>query len=102
MELNSEDSKEKILEQINKLKSEFVHDTEECKAANERLLKREYQPMAITALPSLSAELLLQTANKTIVLERFLSDMKGSILEKTCTLVQTRMSDYVGELTNYH
>jgi len=103
MELNSADSKEKIIEQIKTLKSEFAHDAEEYKAANERLLKREYQTMAKTALPALSAELLLQTASKSIVLERFLSDMKGSILEKTCNsldiLVQNRMSDCVGELT---
>lgn len=103
VELNSEDSKEKIVEQINNLKSEFVHEAEEYKAANERLLKREYQTMVKTDLPALSAELLLLNANKTIVLERFLSDMKGSILERTCnaldTLVQTMMSDCVGELT---
>ena len=104
MESNSEDSKEKIVEQINKLKSEFVHDAEVYKAANEQLLKREYQTMVKTALSALSVELSAElSANKTIVLERFLSDMKGSILEKTCnaldTLVQTRMSDCVGELT---
>lgn len=101
--LNSEASKEKIMEQINNMKNEFVHEAEEYKTANERHLKREYQTMVKTALPALSAELLLLNGNKTIVLERFLSDMKGSILEKTCnaldTLVQTRMSDLVGELT---
>ena len=103
MALNSEDSKEEIVEQINNLKSEFVHEAEEYKAASERHLKREYQTMVKTALPPLSAESLLKNANKTIVLERFLSDMKGSILEKTCnaldTLVQTRMRHFVSELT---
>ena len=104
MALNSEDSKKEIVEQINNLKSEFVREAEEYKAANERLLKREYQTMVKTALPSMSAELILN-ANyaKTIVLERFLGDMKGSILEKTCnaldTLVQTRMRHFVCELT---
>ena len=105
MALNSKDFKEKIVEQINNLKSEFVHEAEEYKAANAGRLEREYQTMVKTALPSLSAELLLQNTNyaKTIVLERFLSDMKGSILEKTCnvldTLVQTRMRHFVCELT---
>ena len=103
MALNSEDSKEEIVEQINHLKSELVHNAEEYKAANERLLKREYQTMVKTALPALSAELLLRNDTKTIVLERFFSDMKGNILEKTCnalnTLVQTRIGNFVGELT---
>ena len=103
LELNSEQSKEKIVEQINNLKCEFVHEAEEYKAANEGELKRAYQTMVRTALPGLSAELLLLNANKTIVLERFLSDMKSSILEKTCnaldSLVQTRMSHFVGDLT---
>ena len=102
MALNSEDFKEKIVEQINNLKSEFVHEAEKYEAANEGLLKRDYQTMVKTALPSLSAELFSQNA-ETIVLERFLSDMKGSILEKTCnaldTLVQTRMRHFVCELT---
>lgn len=105
MALNSEESKEEIVEQINNLKSEFVREAEEYKAANEGLLKHEYQTMVKTALPSRSAELFLVNPNyaKTIVLERFLSDMKGSILEKTCntldTLVQTRMRHLVHELT---
>ena len=103
LELNSEKSKEKIVEQINNLKCDFVHEAEEYKTANERQLKHEYQTMVRTALPRLSAELLLLNANKTIVLERFLSDMKGSILEKTCnaldTLVQTRISHFVSDLT---
>ena len=103
IELNSERSKEKIVEQINNLKSEFVEEAEEYKIANERQLKREYQTMVRTALPRLSAELALLHSDRTIVLERFISDMKGSILEKTCnaldTLVQSRMSDLVGELT---
>ena len=58
MALNSKDFKEKIVEQINNLKSEFVHEAEEYKAANAGRLEREYQTMVKTALPSLSAELL--------------------------------------------
>lgn len=101
--LESEDSKQKIIEHMKGMKNEFIHEAEVYKAANQRNLQREAQTMVKTDLSALSDELSLLIVGKDIVLELFLSDMKGSILEKTCNaldiFVQTMMNDLVGDLT---
>lgn len=102
--LEFEDSKQKIIEQMKGMKIDFIHEAEVYKVANQRTLQREAQTMLTTDLSALSdPDLLLSIASRDIVLELFLSDMKGSILEKTCNaldiFVQTMMSDLVGDLT---
>ena len=99
----SEDSKQRIVERMKSMKTEFIHEAEVYKAANPRNLQREAQTMLQTDLPDFLGELTLSIVGKNMALELFLSDMKGSILEKTCneldTFVQTMMNDFVGDLT---
>ena len=102
--LESEGSKQKIIEHIQGMKTEFIHEAEDYKAANQQKLQHEAQTILKTDLPALSGELgLWSLIGSDIVLELFLSDMKSSILQRTCNaldnFVQTMMNDLVGDLT---
>ena len=102
---DSEESKGKIVENILDLKQEFLHEAEAYKAVNLRHLRNDAQTMLKTDLSALTAELttLLTDSGFDIVFQRFLSDMKGSILEKMCNslgiCVESAMKELVSDLT---
>ncbi|XP_068734340.1 dual serine/threonine and tyrosine protein kinase-like [Montipora capricornis] len=99
---HSDQSKNKIAENVKRLKEEFMRDADEYKPARLRDLRREAQAMMKNDLAPLVNELPLPK-NNDLLLERFLLDMKGSILEKTCNslaiCVEEAMRELVKELT---
>lgn len=101
--LDNEDSKRRITEHIKSMKNEFIHEAEKYKAPSQQNLQREAQTIVKFDLSDLSDELLSYNINMDFVLERFVGDMKGSILEKTCNaldiFVRSVMKDSVDDLT---
>ena len=98
----SDAAKERLVVSIGLLKAECVKDAEVYKPVNLRHLGNDAQTMVKTDLPDLSAELttLLSTNDS---FQRFLSDMKGGILEKMCNslgrFVEVAMNEMVSDLT---
>ena len=96
--LSSGQSKAKIVENIERLKEVFMHEAEEYKAPKERHLQREAHNVMKKLVhlenepPSLSGH--------DLVLERFLFDIKGSILEKTCNSLDNCVMEEMRELIN--
>ena len=99
----SRESKSTIVESIQSLKQEFTHEAELYEAVNERTLEHDAQTMLVTELSALSMSDLGPLLNVDFVLERFLSDMKSSILERTCNClgicVESVMKDLVNGIT---
>ena len=99
----SKESKSTIVESIQCLKQEFTHEAELYEAVNEQTLERDAQTMLMTDLSALSMSDVGSLLNFDIVLERFLSDMKGSILERTCNClaicVESAMKDLLNDIT---
>ena len=101
--LSSEEAKRSIVENIQHLKEEFLHVAEDYKVPRLRHLRRRAQTMLKSDLSSLPREDAKSLLNFDIVLERFLSDMKGIILERTCKsltiCVESAMKDLVNDIT---
>ena len=100
----SDAAKERLVDSIGLLKAECVKDAEVYKPVNLRHLRNDAQTMVKTDLPDLSAELTtLLSTNFDIGFQRFLSDMKGGILEKMCNslgrFVEAAMNEMVSDLT---
>ena len=98
----SDQSKNKIAENVKRLKEEFMLDADKYKPAKPRNLRREAQAMMKNDLaPLVNKRSLLKDSD--LLLERFLLDMKGSILEKTCNslaiCVEKAMRALIEELT---
>lgn len=95
---SSDQSKAKIVGNIQRLKGKFMHEAEEYRATKVRRLRSEAQNMMKdlghleNKPPSLSSHDLL--------LERFLFDMKGSILEKICNSLDNCVMEDMRELIN--
>ena len=100
---SSEEAKRMIVEKIKCLKEEFLHEAEVYKVPNQRRLKRSAQTMLKSDLSSLPRNDTVSLRNFDFVLERFLSDMRGSILEKMCNsltiCVELAMKDLVNDIT---
>lgn len=100
----SNDAKERLVGSIRHEKTECVKDAEKYKPVSLQHLRNDAQTMVKADLPDLSAELttLLRT-DFDIGFQRFLSDMKGGILEKMCTslgrFVEATMNEMVSDLT---
>lgn len=96
--LSSGKSKAKIVESIKRLKEVFMHEAQEYKATKVRHLQREAHNMMKNLVllenepPSLSSHDLL--------MERFLFDIKESILEKTCNSLDNCVTEEMRELIN--
>ena len=99
--LESQESKRAISEDLELIKMKTLHEAEVYKVKNPKNLQREFQTMVKDELPSYSN--LLLNASFDVAFAKFVGDMKGSILEKTCqTLdkaVQVFMKDYINDLT---
>lgn len=99
--LESQKSKRKILEDLELLKTKILHEAEVYKVESPPKLQREFQTMVRDELPSYSNTLL--NAAFDVAFAKFVGDMKSSILEKTCQIlenaVQVLMKDYVNDLT---
>ena len=99
----SRESKNTIVENIQCLKLEFIREAELYKTVNQRNLERDAQTMLKTDLSALPMDDRESLLNFDIVLERFLSDMKSIILERTCNsldiCVESAMKDLVTDIT---
>ena len=100
---SSEEAKRTIVENIKCLKEDFLHEAEVYKVPNQRRLKRGAQTMLKSDLSALPRNDSVSLRDFDFVLERFVSDMKGSILEKMCNsltiCVESAMKDLVNDIT---
>ena len=98
--LESQESKRKILEDLELLKLKILKEAEVYKVENPQNLQREFQTMVKDELPSYSNILL--NAPFDVSFAKFVGDIKSSILDKTCQsledAVQVLMKDYVNDL----
>ena len=99
----SDAAKERLVDSIGLLKAECVKDAEVYKPVNLQHLRNDAQKMVKTDLPDLSPELNTLLSTNDIGFQRFLSDMRGGILEKMCNslgrFVEATMNEMVSDLT---
>ena len=97
----SEETKWNILEDLDDLKACLLYQAEVYEVEGLQSLQQEFQTMVKIGLPAYSD--ILQNTSLNIAFAKFVSDVKGGILEKTChTLekaVEVLMKDYVNDLT---
>ena len=98
---DSEDTKQRLQEHIKSFKEEFSQDALHYKIPNQRTMPKKAHTMIKTDLKvAFSPEQLSEMNREDFVLERFLGDMKGNILEKMCNSLDKFVGSLIDEVAN--